>query len=54
MVNHRISRAALSRRSGFDPSHVTRWLNGKVTPSLKTMVTLDQALTELIEEKNDA
>lgn len=49
MAEHRISQAALARRSGFGKERISRWLSGKVEPSLESMVQLDEALSQLTE-----
>lgn len=46
---HGISRGALAKRAGLQATHVSRWLGGRVTPSMETMVVLDEALDRLIE-----
>lgn len=47
---HGITQGQLARRSGFSPSHITRWLgeNRSVVPSLETMIILDEAMEQLI------
>ncbi len=45
-----ISQAALAREAGHAPSTVNRWLNGKKTPSLQSMLILDEALERLLED----
>ena len=47
---HGISQGALSRRAGFHPTHVSRWIgeNPSRTPDMKSMVILDEALEALI------
>jgi transcriptional regulator with XRE-family HTH domain len=46
---HGISQGALSRRAGFHPTHVSRWLNEKPgrAISMESMVLLDEALDQL-------
>lgn len=46
---HGISQFKVAKRSGFHPTHVSRWMNGHVKPTLETMVKLDEALMLLIE-----
>ncbi len=46
-----ISQAALAREAGYLASNVNKWLNGRVTPSLKVMIILDEALERLTDEK---
>lgn len=48
MAEHEISQAALARRAGYSATNVSRWLNGLVTPSLETMLILDEALAQLV------
>jgi transcriptional regulator with XRE-family HTH domain len=50
MKEHEISQGALARRAGYHPSHVNHWLRGRKAPTMHSMVLLDEALTELIEE----
>lgn len=51
MVRLRVRPAALARESGCDPRHVSRWLNGRVAPSLENKLLLDEALDRLEEGK---
>lgn len=53
MREHRITAAMVSRRSGYHPPHISRWLgaNRSVLPSMETMVVLDETLAKLIAEK---
>lgn len=37
----------LARRAGYAPPHVSKWLGGKVEPSIETMVNLDEAMEHL-------
>lgn len=48
MSLHEKSQGALARRSGFQPSDVSRWLNYHVKPDMDTMRILDEALEALI------
>lgn len=48
MQKHEVSQADLARRSGFVPTHVSAWMNHRVKPSMETMVTLDEALENII------
>lgn len=50
MQLHGITQADLARRSGFPPTHVSRWLGPSRThkPSMETMTVLDEALDHLI------
>lgn len=48
LIEHGISRTQLALRAEYHPSHVSNWLNGKVTPELKTLVILDEACDQLI------
>ena len=48
MVTHGITQADLSKRSGYHPTHICRWMGGKVVPSLETKLVLDEALDQLI------
>ncbi len=45
----KISQAALAREAGYHATNVNKWLNGRVTPSLKVMITLDEALERLTD-----
>lgn len=49
MLLHGITQGQLARKSGHDRANITNWLGGGKRPSLKTMVTLDEALDELIQ-----
>jgi transcriptional regulator with XRE-family HTH domain len=51
MLLHGISQGQLARRSGYHRPHVTRWLGGGQAPSMKAMVTLDEALDDLISAR---
>src|SRR5262245_46379209 len=44
-----ISQAAVARRAGLDRRDVSRWLTGRITPELKSMLILDEAIEELVE-----
>ncbi len=48
-----ISKRALALRSGLCYTHVLKVLNGKVRPRLETMLLLDEALDQLIEDKEE-
>jgi transcriptional regulator with XRE-family HTH domain len=48
LAAHKISQGALAKRTGFHQTHISRWLNGHVVPTMETMVTLDQAVDEMI------
>lgn len=45
-----ISQAALAREAGYPAGNVNRWLNLRKVPSLKVMITLDEALERLLED----
>lgn len=49
------SQAELARRSGYNPSHICRWLSGKestrVTPSLETRMVLAETMEEILVER---
>lgn len=45
---HGLSRRALALRAGYDPSQITRWLNGHTPPSLESCLTIDEALHHLV------
>lgn len=49
MLLHGITQAKLARRSGYDKSHVSRWLRGLQRPTLETMIKLDEAMEQLLE-----
>lgn len=42
-----ISQGQLSRESGYDASHVSRWLGGRVEPALEAKLVLDEAFDRL-------
>ena len=50
MALHKISRGRLATRSGFPAPRISEWLNGRVAPSLATMLVLDETLETIIEE----
>lgn len=52
MRTHGITQADLSKRSGYHPTHICRWMGGKVGPSLETKLVLDEALDRLVKETN--
>lgn len=47
-----ITQGALAQRSGFDKTQVSRWLgkSRRTHPSMESMVLMDAALDELLEE----
>ncbi len=45
-----VTQAALAQETGFSAPNVNKWLNGRVTPSLKTMIILDEALERLTDD----
>ena len=47
---HDIPVTSLAEEAGYDLGNVSRWLNLRVTPSLKTMLVLDEALERLLED----
>lgn len=49
-----ISQGALARRSGFHATHLSRWLNGRTSPTMGTMVKLDEAMDQLVEWEETA
>lgn len=53
MAEHKIIQQALADRAGFAASHVSAWLGGKVVPQLKTLLVLDEALDQLINDKRE-
>lgn len=50
MRQHRVSQADLARVSGFHPTHVSRWLSGRVAPSLESKLMLDEALDIIVSD----
>jgi transcriptional regulator with XRE-family HTH domain len=50
MADHGISQAELARRSGIEAPNICAYMRGRVKPSLRTMLVLDEALSELINE----
>lgn len=54
MQKHGISQAALAKRAGFYPEHVSRWMNGHIQPDLEARLLLDEALDQLIAFRGDA
>lgn len=49
------TQSELARRSGYNPSHICRWLSEKestrVEPSLETRMTLAQTMEEILQEQ---
>ena len=45
-----ISVTELAEEAGYDLGNVSRWLNLRVVPSLRTMLVLDEALERLLED----
>lgn len=48
MLLHGVTQGQLARRSGYHRPDITHWLSGNRRPSMKAMVTLDEALDSLI------
>lgn len=46
----KISQAAFAKEAGYLAGNVNKWLNGRVTPSLKVMITLAEALERLTDD----
>ncbi len=44
-----ITQSALAQRSGYHPTHICRWMGGKVIPSLETKLVLDEAIDQLVQ-----
>ena len=53
LLEHGLTQVELAREAGYDPSNVNRWLRGRVTPSVRNMMCLDEALERLIDRKID-
>ena len=49
MYDNDISQSALAAEAGLDTSNINRWLNGRVAPSLKNMLIIDEALERLLQ-----
>jgi transcriptional regulator with XRE-family HTH domain len=49
MKLHGVSQGRLAKRSGYHPTHLSRWMNSHVRPSLETMLKLDESLEQIIE-----
>lgn len=52
-VRHRLGRRKITQQQladacGFDSTHLNRWLNGHVQPSLKNMLLVDEGLERLL------
>jgi transcriptional regulator with XRE-family HTH domain len=45
---HHISQGELARAAGVCPTQVSRWLHGRVTPQLQSLIRLDEALSHLL------
>lgn len=45
---HGIPQARLAERLGVPPSNLSRWLRGRVRPSLETMLRIEVAVDRLI------
>jgi len=52
LYENKISQIALAAEAGLDASNLNRWLNRHVSPSLKNMLIIDEALERLIDDKN--
>jgi DNA-binding phage protein len=50
MARHGITQAKLARRAGINAQMLNRYMRGAATPSLWTMVYLDEAMHELVDE----
>jgi len=42
-----VTQGQLSRESGYDPSHVSRWISGHVEPTLEAKLVLDEAFDRI-------
>lgn len=51
MQAHEITQSQLAKRVGYHASHVSGWLRGRVIPSMATMMNLDEACDQLIDDK---
>ena len=55
MTNTKTSQAELARRSGYNPSHICRWLSEKETtrviPTLETRMVLAETMEEILREQ---
>lgn len=51
LTKHGISQRQLALRAGLDPSQVSRWFTSGTVPTMKNIQKLEQALYELIREK---
>lgn len=51
MALHGITQGVVARRSGFHPTHISRWIGKRrsVKPTMETMVLLDETLERLIQ-----
>jgi transcriptional regulator with XRE-family HTH domain len=50
MSRHGITQAQLARRTGINAQQLNRYLRGAAQPSIWTMINLDEALFELMDE----
>lgn len=48
---YRVSQGELAREGGFNPTHVSRWLNEHVRPCLENKLLLDEALTRITQRR---
>ena len=46
--DHNKTNAALARAMGQSPSAIARWFNRRVTPSVGSMIKMDDALHKLL------
>lgn len=50
MREHKITQTMLATRAGYpDPTTISKWLRGRVRPTLESRLIVDEALRELIE-----
>lgn len=54
LLEYGITQVELAHEAGFDPSSVNRWLQRRVSPGVRNMMILDEALERLIERKTGA
>jgi transcriptional regulator with XRE-family HTH domain len=50
MFDAGITQSALAAESGIDTSNINRWFNNHVSPSVRNMLILDEALERLLEQ----
>lgn len=48
LLNHGVPHARLAIAAGVCPTQLSRWIRGRSTPNLESMLILDQALDDVL------